>query len=360
MKKRKLFYSRWYGWVGLAALVISAAVFCVSIWYLTDTIFKDTDYIRIKATVVDIVEVRTTSSMDSSSGGGERTLYSEIAEYTVNGVKYRAQNNSASTAPKKIGSKIRVAYNPENPEDCFFPTSNYPACVVMFVLGGGFLACGTYLMCLEAKERKMEKLTKRLPNAKFITSAANKAQFIQTDKPVIAVCGKSNVGKSSFINMLAGQNKLARVSKDPGRTRLVNYFDFGSFVLADLPGYGFARVSKTEKQKWAHLLDDFFALKCASHVFALADIRHDPTADDKQMIEYLYYNLIPFTVIATKADKLSKAAAKRGVQNIAATFKCGAGDVIATSAETRQGLEAVLDRIESVINLKQENGDDNN
>lgn len=194
----------------------------------------------------------------------------------------------------------------------------------------------------------------KITNAKFITSAADKNGFYKTDKPVIAVSGKSNVGKSSFINMLAGQKKLARVSKDPGRTRLVNYFDFGQFVLADLPGYGFARVSKTEKQKWARLLDDFFALKLACHVFALADIRHDPTADDKQMIEYLYYNLIPFTVIATKADKLSKAAVGRGVQNIASNFKCGSGNVIATSAQTRQGFETVLERIESIINLKEE------
>ena len=159
----------------------------------------------------------------------------------------------------------------------------------------------------------MLKITK----AEFVTSAAGKNQFITADKPVIAVCGKSNVGKSSFINMLAGRKKLAKVSKEPGRTRLVNYFDFGEFLLADLPGYGFARVSKEEKAKWAKLLDDFFAERRAAHVFALCDVRHDPTADDRQMIEYLYYHIMPFTVIATKADKLSKAAAARGVENIA-------------------------------------------
>lgn len=93
--------------------------------------------------------------------------------------------------------------------------------------------------------------------AKFITSAADRKGFVRPDKPMIAVCGKSNVGKSSFINMLANRNKLARTSAEPGRTRLVNYFDFGEFLLADLPGYGFARVSKGEKEKWAHLLDDF-------------------------------------------------------------------------------------------------------
>lgn len=189
----------------------------------------------------------------------------------------------------------------------------------------------------------------KITNAKFITSAASKAQFIKPDKPVIAVCGKSNVGKSSFINMLANQNKLARVSKDPGRTRLVNYFDFGDFVLADLPGYGFARVSKEEKAKWARLLEQFFAEKSATHAFSLCDIRHDPTEDDKQMISYLYYNVLPFTVIATKADKLSKAAAARSITNIAATFKCGSDNIIAVSSQTRQGLDKVLERIESIL-----------
>ncbi|MBD5632777.1 MAG: YihA family ribosome biogenesis GTP-binding protein [Clostridia bacterium] len=190
----------------------------------------------------------------------------------------------------------------------------------------------------------------KITNAEFITSAASASQFIKSDKPIIAVCGKSNVGKSSFINMLANRKKLAKVSKEPGRTRLVNYFDFGEFILADLPGYGYARVSREEKLKWAKLLDGFFADKeNASHVLALADIRHLPTADDRQMIEYLYYNLLPFTVIATKADKVSKAQAAKGVREIAATYKCGADNVIATSAETRQGLDKVLEVLQSVI-----------
>ena len=199
----------------------------------------------------------------------------------------------------------------------------------------------------------------KITNAEFITSAASKAQFIKSEKPIIAVCGKSNVGKSSFINMLANRKKLAKVSKEPGRTRLINYFDFGEFVLADLPGYGFARVSKEEKLKWAKLLDDFFAEKSSiSHVFSLADIRHDPTADDEQMIEYLYYHLVPFTVIATKADKLSKAQQAKSLTNIAATYKCGADNIIATSSETRQGLERVLEIIEKVITREEKGEDD--
>lgn len=192
----------------------------------------------------------------------------------------------------------------------------------------------------------------KITNAKFITSAAVKAQFIHPDKPMIAVCGKSNVGKSSFINMLANQKKLAKVSQEPGRTRLVNYFDFGSFVLADLPGYGFARVSKAEKAKWAKTLDEFFAEKDhIAHVFALCDIRHDPTADDRQMLEYLYYYLIPFTVVATKADTLSRAQQLKSMKSIAALYKCGEKDILATSSQTRQGLDDVLGKIELVLSV---------
>ena len=190
----------------------------------------------------------------------------------------------------------------------------------------------------------------KITEVTFITSAASASQFIRSEKPIIAVCGKSNVGKSSFINMLAGRKKLARVSKDPGRTRLVNYFDFGAFMLADLPGYGFAKVSKAEKARWARLMEDFFAdrANCA-HAFSLVDIRHDPTADDVNMVNYLYSSLIPFTVIATKADKLSRMAALNNVKRIAAVLKCGSADIVVTSSETRQGIEQVHERIERII-----------
>lgn len=89
-------------------------------------------------------------------------------------------------------------------------------------------------------------------------------------------------------------------------------------------------------------------------MFSLADIRHDPTADDRQMVEYLYYHLVPFTVVATKADKLSKAQQDKSLTNIAAVYKCGKGDIIATSAETRQGLDSVLSRIERILRLGEE------
>ena len=199
----------------------------------------------------------------------------------------------------------------------------------------------------------MEKLV--IKNAEFITSAAKKEQFIKPDKPMIAVCGKSNVGKSSFINMMANKKKLAKTSSEPGRTRLVNYFNFGEFILADLPGYGFARVSKIEKEKWAKTLDAFFKDKeKISHVFMLVDARHDPTADDMQMLEYLHYHILPFTVVLTKADKISKMKLKEHKKAIAADLFLGEGNLLATSSETGYGKEDVLAKIAQIIELAKE------
>lgn len=191
--------------------------------------------------------------------------------------------------------------------------------------------------------------------AKFITSAAGKQQFIVPDKPMIAVCGKSNVGKSSFINMLADHKGLAKTSADPGRTRLVNYFDFGAFILADLPGYGYAKVSKEEKARWAVTLDEFFAKKeDIAHVFVLADIRHEPTENDVNMVHYLNYHIIPFTVIATKSDKLSKMKVKESVRKVAAGFNIGEGNIIATSALSKIGRAETLDKVEKIISVYNE------
>ncbi len=189
-----------------------------------------------------------------------------------------------------------------------------------------------------------------IKQAKFITSAATASQFIRPDKPMIAVCGKSNSGKSTLINALAGQKKLAKTSASPGRTRLVNYFDFGAFLLADLPGYGFAAVSKEEKAKWAKTLDAFFEKKeDIAHAFILSDIRRDPSEDDLQMLSFLNYHIIPFTVIATKSDKLSRMKIKERVRSIAKTLALGEGNVIAVSGETGAGKDELLAKISQIV-----------
>ncbi len=194
----------------------------------------------------------------------------------------------------------------------------------------------------------------KITDAKFITSVASEKNFLVTNKPIIAVAGKSNVGKSSLINMLANQKKLAKTSVTPGRTRLINYFDFGEFILADLPGYGFAKVSKEEKDKWAKLLDSFLSTQKIALYLSLIDIRHNPTADDITMVNYLYHYAIPFTLVATKADKLAKTKIKPQLQNLATCLRVGIKDIIATSSETRLGKQEVLAQIEKAISLKPE------
>lgn len=191
-----------------------------------------------------------------------------------------------------------------------------------------------------------------IKNAIFITSAARPDQFIKKTKPTIAVVGKSNVGKSSFINTLANVKKLAKTSDTPGRTRLVNYFDFGEFVLADLPGYGYAKVSKEEKEKWAVTMEKFFAdKKNYDYVYSLVDVRHEPTADDVVMINYLHSSAIPFTVIATKIDKVSRLQVKTRIRSVAQKFAMTENDVLGISSHTKQGRGEILDKTESIIEL---------
>lgn len=189
----------------------------------------------------------------------------------------------------------------------------------------------------------------KITAAKFILSVADASKLYKTNKPVIAVAGKSNVGKSSVINMLANNRKLARTSVTPGRTRLINYFDFGEFVLADLPGYGYAKVSKAEKDKWARLLEEFMGSGDISLLISLVDIRHEPTEDDKALIDYLYHYSIPFVIVATKADKLPKTKIKPQLQSLATALKVGIGDITASSAQTGLGREEILKIIEKII-----------
>lgn len=198
-----------------------------------------------------------------------------------------------------------------------------------------------------------------IKNAEFITSVANDKNFlVYTDRPIIAVSGKSNVGKSSFINMLANRKKLAKTSNTPGRTRLVNYFDFERFILADLPGYGFAQVSKAEKEKWGKLMNAYFMHeRTVNHVFALVDIRHKPTVDDVAMINFLHHYAIPFTVIATKADKLGKTVIGKQIKEIASTFALVPDDIVAVSNETREGKEKVLSRLDKILEVFYNNDD---
>ena len=170
--------------------------------------------------------------------------------------------------------------------------------------------------------------------------------------PEIAIAGKSNVGKSSFINFMTNQNKLAKTSSEPGRTRLINFFKInkGEYYFVDLPGYGYARVNKTEKQKWGGLIEGYLQKSPnLINVFMLVDVRHEPSEDDKIMVKYLYATGTPFTLIATKADKLSRSQQMKTRQVIANAFGVGVSDIILTSASAKTGKDDVLAKIDSLL-----------
>lgn len=191
-----------------------------------------------------------------------------------------------------------------------------------------------------------------IKEAKFLKSAAEMRGFLRPERPMIAVCGRSNAGKSSLINLLANRKNLAKTSSAPGRTRLVNYFDFGEFWLADLPGYGYAAVSRDEKARWGRTLDAFFAKKeDIRHVFLLIDIRRDPSGDDLQLVDFLNYHIIPFSVIATKSDKLSRMKTKERRRAIASQFGLGEDNVAVVSSVTGEGKADVLSRIAQVCSI---------
>ena len=144
-------------------------------------------------------------------------------------------------------------------------------------------------------------------NVEFTYSAGLSSQIKESLKSEIVFSGRSNVGKSSLINKLCGRKALARVSSKPGKTATINFFDAKNFTLVDLPGYGYAKVSKSEKLRWAELVEGYFGLhRNIALVVQIVDIRHRPTADDLNMINFLSQSEIPFIVVMTKSDKLNK------------------------------------------------------
>lgn len=187
-------------------------------------------------------------------------------------------------------------------------------------------------------------------SAEFVTSVANK-NYYQSDLNEVAFVGRSNVGKSSLINFIANRKHLAKTSSMPGKTSLINYFLVNnSFLLVDLPGYGYAEVSKREKSNWADFLEEYLKtsknLKC---VYLLLDIRRTPTQQDEQMLKFLYFNRISTKIVITKTDTLSKAQVSNQLQIICSKLAITKNDIILTSSQDKKGHKELLDSIESFV-----------
>lgn len=187
--------------------------------------------------------------------------------------------------------------------------------------------------------------------AEFVTSMASYGPFEGAGLPQIAVVGRSNVGKSTLINRLCNRNKLARTSATPGKTRLINIFLINdTFHLVDLPGYGFARVDKKEKERWGTMMQHYFtASEELRHVLCLVDIRHEPTEDDLTMNRFLRETGIPFSVVATKADKISRGARSKYLAPICRALLVQPWEVICFSGEDGTGRDILLERMNQVL-----------
>ena len=187
----------------------------------------------------------------------------------------------------------------------------------------------------------------RYDQARFEASYARADDLPEPELPEVSFAGRSNVGKSSLLNKLVGRKALAKVSSTPGRTANVNFFEVDGIYLVDLPGYGFAKVSKAEQKRWANLIDGYFDQERSFNlVVALVDIRHDAQKLDVQMLDFLQENELPFCVALTKADKLSRSKQQQQQSRLAKQFGLPREQLIVTSAQTGQGIDELKRRIE--------------
>lgn len=188
--------------------------------------------------------------------------------------------------------------------------------------------------------------------AEIVMSAVSPLQYPSTGFPEIALAGRSNVGKSSFINNLIKRKALARTSSKPGKTQTLNFYLINNqFYFVDVPGYGYAKVSKTERAKWGEMLETYFLQReTLSHVFLVVDFRHEPTADDIQMKNFIQYYDLPFTVIATKADKIPRGKWNQHLSKTKKALNLETTDsIVIYSSETGEGKDKVWSIVQKYL-----------
>ena len=181
----------------------------------------------------------------------------------------------------------------------------------------------------------------------------------ETKRPEIAFAGKSNVGKSSLINALMNRKALARTSSQPGKTQTINFYNINeAMYLVDLPGYGYAKVSPSEKAKWGKMIEKYLhTSKDLKAVFLLVDIRHEPSANDKQMYDWILHNGYEPIIIATKLDKLKRSQVQKSIKAVREGLKLPKeGILIPFSAETKRGREEIWNLMDELTGLGEETG----
>ncbi len=192
----------------------------------------------------------------------------------------------------------------------------------------------------------------KVDNVSLVVSAVRRSQYPDDELPEFIMLGRSNVGKSSFLNTLVNRKNLARISSKPGKTSTINFFNVeDKFYLVDVPGYGYADTSKEEVHKFGLMVEEYLEKrKELKRVFLLIDFRHTPTNDDKLMYDYLKYYQIPVTVVATKADKVSSREKEKMIRSLNDTLDIVVGDnIVLFSSVTKSGREDVLKIIEDII-----------
>ena len=194
-----------------------------------------------------------------------------------------------------------------------------------------------------------------LARARFLTSAAQLTQLPAADRPELAFAGRSNAGKSSALNALVGHRQLARVSKTPGRTQLLNFFELANGRLVDLPGYGFAKAPRTLREGWGELIEGYLASRrCLRGLVIVMDARHPLTAFDRMMLDWAGAAGLPCHLLLTKADKLASGAARKTLrevkQELPGLHPMATAQLF--SSQTKDGVEEARQLLDGMLNAK--------